>query len=342
MEYHLRFPFSVAWNTKIRKLTILTATNIIMTQPSTQEAMVYNSEEKLSNLDGQGAGAAPPPQFPLRLHDILDQAEKEGYQHIVSWLPEGNGFQIHDADAMLPILQKYGFNQSRWKSFLRQLQNYGFRREIRGPNKGKCTHDLFVKGRRELCQNMRRIRKSSSLDNVNLKLSKKSQSREGLAAQALRLSQEQMNARAALSAPTLSGVQPKKLSSGVSSAGLDFSRMNLGIAQSTTRNASFNFVPPPQIMSSKTGGRNSALWNRYSLLINGADQLVWDIQKELSKVDPRKMPAEDFEPIGYQCPSSSSRLPIIVDGMNEGEVNATMCSIFLTEPSLEETYDDMW
>lgn len=305
-----------------------------------------DSEEQLAGLGDHGG--ASPAQFPLRLHDVLDASEKEGFQHVVSWLPEGNGFQIHDADNMLPILQKYGFNQSRWKSFLRQLQNYGFRREIRGPTKGKCTHELFVKGRRELCHNMRRkLRKSNSAENFQKTNQNSKKSRGGLTAQAIALSQEQMYARAALSAPAL-GRLARGGSGSVSSS---FARLNLATPRNSNAtkngNASFNFVPSASSMSSKsslplssktgllsTTGRSRT--NRKSLLANGADQLIWDIQKELSKDGSMKKPTGDMEPLDYIGPAN---LPLIVDGMNETEVNETMCSIFLTEPSLEETYD---
>jgi len=123
--------------------------------------------EMKQDEDAFGSRKASSSQFPIRLHDMLDQAEANGYQHIVSWLPEGDGFQIHDPEAMLHILQRMGFNQSKWKSFLRQLQNYGFRRESRGPNKGKCTHDHFIRGRRELTLAMRRIKRSTSAEGLS-------------------------------------------------------------------------------------------------------------------------------------------------------------------------------
>ena len=62
----------------------------------------------------------------------------------------------------MPILSRFGLKQSKWKSFVRQLQNYGFQRQLRGPEKGLCRHELFVRGRRDLCLEMRRIKKSYS------------------------------------------------------------------------------------------------------------------------------------------------------------------------------------
>ena len=34
--------------------------------------------------------------FPARLHYILGELEKDGLDHIVSWLPHGKGFKVHD------------------------------------------------------------------------------------------------------------------------------------------------------------------------------------------------------------------------------------------------------
>jgi hypothetical protein len=48
--------------------------------------------------------------------DDTDENEK-GFQHIVSWLPDGKGFRIHDEEAILPLLKLY-FNQTKFKSFL--------------------------------------------------------------------------------------------------------------------------------------------------------------------------------------------------------------------------------
>merc|ERR1719506_289194 len=33
------------------------------------------------------------PVFPKRLYDVLEKAEEGGYDHIISWLPDGSGFK---------------------------------------------------------------------------------------------------------------------------------------------------------------------------------------------------------------------------------------------------------
>jgi len=98
-----------------------------------------------------------PPVFPKRLYDMLENAERDGYDHVISWMPDGESFKIHvdgsldeeDGKAIVEILKRT-FNQTRFKSFLRQLQLYGFERTYKGPHRGECKHGLFVRGRRDL------------------------------------------------------------------------------------------------------------------------------------------------------------------------------------------------
>lgn len=88
---------------------------------------------------------------------MLENAERDGYSHIISWMPDGKSFKIHadgslneeDEKAIVQVLKRT-FNQTRFKSFLRQLQLYGFERIYKGPHKGECKHKFFVRGRRDL------------------------------------------------------------------------------------------------------------------------------------------------------------------------------------------------
>lgn len=93
--------------------------------------------------------------FPTNLHILLDEAEKAEHAHIVSWCDQGQSFKIHDQEALVPLLAKY-FRQTKFKSFLRQLQSYGFHRTTRGCDKGVVSHPYFVRGRRSLCFRMTR------------------------------------------------------------------------------------------------------------------------------------------------------------------------------------------
>ena len=93
--------------------------------------------------------------FPLRLHDMLDEAEKKGHAHIVSWCDNGTAFKIHDPWEIVPIMGQY-FRQTKYKSLLRQLQGYSFTRVTQGLDKGKVSHPEFNRGHRSECVHMKR------------------------------------------------------------------------------------------------------------------------------------------------------------------------------------------
>lgn len=77
-------------------------------------------------------------KFPFALHRLLDEAEKDGDLDIVSWRPSGTAFQVHKRDQfMKKILPKY-FKQSKFKSFVRQLNLWGYTIIDKGPDKGSC------------------------------------------------------------------------------------------------------------------------------------------------------------------------------------------------------------
>jgi len=59
--------------------------------------------------------------FPAKLRGLLDDAVAEGNEHMISWLPGGNVFKIHDPDMLAEHLLKRYFRQNSFKSFSRQL-----------------------------------------------------------------------------------------------------------------------------------------------------------------------------------------------------------------------------
>jgi hypothetical protein len=90
--------------------------------------------------------------FPFKLYDILEDASSEGFAHIVSWMPNGNGFKMHDREQFKKTIIARYFNQIHYKSFIRQLNLYSFKRKERG----SYFHDFFVRGERSLCGLMER------------------------------------------------------------------------------------------------------------------------------------------------------------------------------------------
>lgn len=96
--------------------------------------------------------------FPWKLHLMLEHAEKENYQHIVSWVKEGSAFKVHDPREFVEKVMVNYFEQTKFESFRRQLNMYGFRRESRGEDRGVIRHPSFVQGSRHLCKNIQRTK----------------------------------------------------------------------------------------------------------------------------------------------------------------------------------------
>lgn len=91
--------------------------------------------------------------FPVKVYEMLEDADAKDFAHIVSWNSPGNGFMVHKKELFIhEIVPKY-FNQTKYKSFQRQLSLYGFQRVTVGPNKGLRHHEKLRRGQYELvCQ----------------------------------------------------------------------------------------------------------------------------------------------------------------------------------------------
>lgn len=61
--------------------------------------------------------------FPWKLHKVLDESNKHGFDNIVSW-QGNNSFKVHDPKMFEKVIMKKYFNQTRYKSFQRQRKYY--------------------------------------------------------------------------------------------------------------------------------------------------------------------------------------------------------------------------
>ena len=100
--------------------------------------------------------------FPLKIHFLLEKAEKTGQSDVVAWLPSGKSFQVFQKDKFVKIFMPGFFTTSSYKSFQRNLQLWGFKAVNKGPERGSYAHPLFVRGGEDLCKSMKRAKKKQA------------------------------------------------------------------------------------------------------------------------------------------------------------------------------------
>jgi len=123
---------------------------------------------KRAHSPTQSSSSNPGIQFPWKLHNMLNNAEAEGYNTVVSW-NGNNGFKVHDKDAFVAnIVPKY-FSQTKYRSFQRMLNMWGFQRIREGPRKGAYVHQNFRRGEPELCNRMKceKIKRRHTIPKIN-------------------------------------------------------------------------------------------------------------------------------------------------------------------------------
>jgi len=106
--------------------------------------------------------------FPFKLHSILENSGKSGQESIISWLPSGKAFKIHKPKDFADVIMPQYFNQTKYRSFQRQLYIYGFDRvkDKASDDYGAYFHELFIRGASDLCLDMQRKKiKGTGLSN---------------------------------------------------------------------------------------------------------------------------------------------------------------------------------
>lgn len=91
--------------------------------------------------------------FPERLMQVLDRGDMN---HIITFLPHGRAFIVMHIEELKEVILPRFFNQSKFMSFTRQLNLWGFTRITKGPDAGAYYHERFLRGHPLLCMLMRR------------------------------------------------------------------------------------------------------------------------------------------------------------------------------------------
>jgi len=92
--------------------------------------------------------------FPRKVHRMLSDVESHGWQDICSFSPDGKEFIVHDTERIVNEVLPHYCRQTKWDSFKRQLNLYGFCRKEKG---NTFFHVLFRKGHPHYCAHMRRV-----------------------------------------------------------------------------------------------------------------------------------------------------------------------------------------
>jgi hypothetical protein len=92
-----------------------------------------------------------PVTFPQKLMSVLDT---EQFSDIITWLPHGKGFIILQKKKFASDVMPIYFKHSKFTSFTRKLNRWGFTRVSRGPETGSYYHKYFQRGNHSLCMQM--------------------------------------------------------------------------------------------------------------------------------------------------------------------------------------------
>lgn len=99
--------------------------------------------------------------FPSKLYRMLEAAHSFGFTNVISWSDDGRSFIVHKPKVFAKTMMVIYFNQSKYKSFQRQLNLYEFIRSPRDNILGVYSHPFFCRGQREQCMEIRRPGKKS-------------------------------------------------------------------------------------------------------------------------------------------------------------------------------------
>ena len=96
--------------------------------------------------------------FPYRLQDMLIKVSQDKRDDVVSWLPDGKAFKVHKVQEFVSDILPVYFNQSKYKSFQRQLNLWGFERIAKSgtAENGGYWHSNFLRDQPQLCKTLTR------------------------------------------------------------------------------------------------------------------------------------------------------------------------------------------
>mmetsp|Transcript_21724 Transcript_21724/g.32889 ORF Transcript_21724/g.32889 Transcript_21724/m.32889 type:complete len:271 (-) Transcript_21724:82-894(-) len=97
-------------------------------------------------------------QFPAKLYEMLEIVDSLGLSDVVTWLPNGRSFQVKDPTKFMELVVPRFFKATKYRSFQRQLNLWGFIRVVKGQGNGVWYHESFIRGSPEMISKLTRTR----------------------------------------------------------------------------------------------------------------------------------------------------------------------------------------
>ncbi|KAL3816554.1 hypothetical protein ACHAXA_011853 [Cyclostephanos tholiformis] len=94
--------------------------------------------------------------FPFRLYDMLEYATYYEHCSAVSWSDDGRAFTIHQEDKFVEHIVPMFFKQTKFRSFTRQLNIWGFKR-LALPSSYGWAHEHFIRGNNHGLKSIERV-----------------------------------------------------------------------------------------------------------------------------------------------------------------------------------------
>jgi len=129
-------------------------TNLVPQSKKTEEKRILKIKKIFGEVgpSRKNSGGVVKP-FPEKLMEVLDRSDMES---IITWMPHGRAFIVLQPVQLKDIVLPRFFKQTKFMSFTRQLNLWGFKRITKGVDTGAYYHELFLRGRPRLAMLMRR------------------------------------------------------------------------------------------------------------------------------------------------------------------------------------------
>ncbi|KAL9189487.1 hypothetical protein ACHAXT_009162 [Thalassiosira profunda] len=93
-------------------------------------------------------------KLPAKLATMLSDQD---LMSVIVWLPHGRSWRVLNRDLFAEHALPRYFGHKNYASFVRIVNAWGFRRVTRGPDRDSYYHELFLRGRPDLHQRMKRL-----------------------------------------------------------------------------------------------------------------------------------------------------------------------------------------